>query len=163
MTDRIYDKAFDLLMINEGGYVNDKHDKGGETKYGISARAYPDLEIKNLTLDQAKGIYFRDYWLRCKCDKIADALSVAVFDYAVNSGVKRAIKDLQKVLRVEVDGVIGNQTLGACARLPLKTIVTQYLNARMDLLTSLPSFARYGKGWTARIDRVRKFCEGLCG
>lgn len=163
MTDRIYDKAFDLLMINEGGYVNDKHDKGGETKYGISARAYPEFDIKNLTLDDAKRIYFCDYWLRCKCDKLPDCLSVAVFDYAVNSGIKRAIKTLQKILGVTVDGIIGNQTIGACASKPLRETLNKYQDERLDFLISLESFSRYGKGWTTRINRVRKFCEGLCG
>lgn len=163
MTDRVWDKAIDLLLMNEGGYVNDPNDLGGETKWGISKRAYPDLDIPNLTLDDAKAIYYRDYWRKCKCDKLPDALSVAVLDYAVNSGVKRAIKHLQEVLEVPADGIIGNQTIGACSSKPLKDTVQKYLDKRLDFLISLESFSRYGKGWTARVNRVRQFCEGLCG
>ena len=57
-------KAFEKVLRHEGGYVNDPLDLGGETKYGISKRSYPHLDIKNLTLDQAKQIYFRDFWQR---------------------------------------------------------------------------------------------------
>lgn len=161
MTNRIWDSAFDLLMLNEGGYVNNQHDKGGKTKYGISKTAYPDLDIENLTLEQAKGIYKKDYWNRCKCDDLPDALSVAVFDFAVNSGVKRAIKYLQLSLGVTADGIIGNQTLGACNRLPIKNILEDYLNKRLQYLMSLKDFKYFGNGWGKRINRVRNFCERL--
>ena len=84
MTFRVWNKAFDLLMVNEGGYVDDKKDTGGETKYGISKKQYPDLDIPSLTMWQARDIYYRDYWTRCKCDLLPDCLSVMVFDFAVN-------------------------------------------------------------------------------
>ena len=175
MTDKVWNKAFDLLIINEGSYQCLKNDRGnwtsgkigiGElkgTKYGISAMCYPNLDIANLTLDEAKAIYYRDYWLRCKCDKLPDCLSIAVFDFAVNSGIKRAIKTLQKVLGVAVDGIIGNQTIGASMSKPLKETLNKYQDERLDFLISLESFSRYGKGWTVRINRVRKVCEEICG
>lgn len=111
MTDLIWPVAIDMLLENEGGYVCNKNDKGGETKYGISKKAYPSLDICNLTEEQAKDIYFKDYWYRCKCNYMPDALSVAVFDFAVNSGTKRAITYLQMALGVKADGIIGNQTI----------------------------------------------------
>lgn len=161
MTAKIWDSAFDLLMLNEGGYVNNPHDKGGKTKYGISKAAYPNVDIENLTLEQAKGIYKKDYWNRCKCDSLPDALSVAVFDFAVNSGVKKAIKYLQLSLGVTADGIIGSQTLGACNRLPTKNILEDYLNKRLQYLMSLKDFKYFGNGWGKRINRVRSFCERL--
>ena len=163
MTDRVWEEAIKLVLENEGGYVNDPYDRGCETNWGISKRAYPDLDIANLTLDEAKAIYYRDYWRRCKCDKLPDALSVAVLDYAVNSGIKRAVKALQSVLGVTADGIIGNQTIGACNTKPLRETLNKYLDERLDFLISLESFSRYGKGWTARINRVRQCCEMLCG
>lgn len=161
MTAKVLDKAFDLLMINEGGYVNDANDSGGETKYGISKKAYPYIDIPNLTIEQAKEIYKKNYWDRCKCDYLPDALSVAVFDFAVNSGVNRAIRILQASLRIEIDGIIGNQTIGAVNRIPPKDILYEYMDRRLQYLMSLKSFARYGKGWSARVRRVREFCERL--
>lgn len=161
MTARIWDSAFNVLLENEGNYVNNPHDKGGETMYGISKKAYPDVDIENLTKEQAKGIYKKDYWDKCKCDYLPDALSVAVFDFAVNSGVKRAIKYLQMSLGVTADGIIGNQTIGACNRLPTKVILEDYLDKRLQYLMSLKDFKYFGNGWGKRVERVRSFCERL--
>lgn len=161
MTDKVWESAFDLLMINEGGYVNDSHDKGGKTKYGISKTAYPNEDIENLTIERAKEIYKRDYWNRCKCDLLPDALSVALFDFAVNSGVKRAIKYLQTSLGVKADGIIGNQTIGAANRIPIYMVLNDYLNCRLDFLMGLKSWRRYGNGWGKRVERLREFCNKL--
>ena len=161
MSETVFNNAFNLILINEGGYVNDPHDTGGETKYGISKKAYPNIDIKNLSLEQARAIYHRDYWNRCKCEFLPDALSVAVFDYAVNSGCRKAIRDLQAVLGVAVDGIIGNQTIGAANRIPQRKVLSEYLDKRLNYLMSLKSWARYGNGWGNRIKRVREFCEGL--
>ena len=67
-----FEKAFKYVIYNEGGYVNDPSDLGGETKYGISKRSYPNLDIKHLTLEQARKIYFCDYWLKGKFEQISD-------------------------------------------------------------------------------------------
>lgn len=161
MTAAIWDASFRLLMENEGIYVNDPLDQGGETKYGISKKAYPEIDIPSLTMQQAKDIYYRDYWARCKCDYLPDALSVAVFDYAVNSGNIRAIKDLQSALGVTVDGIIGNQTIGAANRLPLRPVVKEIHDRRMNFLMGLKNWKYYGNGWGTRVKRVQKFCEDL--
>ena len=161
MTARVWNTAFDLLMINEGGYVNNPHDKGGVTKYGISKKAYPNEDIENLTLDRAKEIYYRDYWTRCKCDNLPDSLSIAVFDFAVNSGIKTAIKKLQIALGITADGIIGNQTVGACNRLPVKRVLDDYMDLRLDYLMSLKSWKHFGNGWGKRVERTKKKCEEL--
>ncbi len=82
--------AFNFLLAREGGYVNDLADPGGETKYGISKRAHPDLDIKNLTVQQAADVYQRDYWTPAGCDQLDQPAALAVFDTAVNVGVQRA-------------------------------------------------------------------------
>lgn len=161
MTALIFDKAINFTLEQEGGYVNNCHDKGGETNFGICKKSYPDVDICNLTIEQAKEIYKRDYWNRCKCDFIPDALSVAVFDFAVNSGTKRAIKYLQMCLGVKADGIIGNQTIGACNRLPVKDVLTDYMDRRLIFLMGLKDFKYFGNGWSARVRRVREFCERL--
>lgn len=85
MTD--FDRAFEIVVGLEGGYTNNAKDPGGETKYGISKKAYPSVDIQNLTLDQAKGIYAKDYWLAARCADHKWPLCLYVFDCAVNQGV----------------------------------------------------------------------------
>jgi len=101
MVDKeIFELAIKFTLSWEGGYVNDPNDPGGETKYGISKRQYPNLDIKNLTVDQAKQIYYNDYWKKYKIDKIAAInpyLSIITFDTQVNTG--KGIKILQKTIK----------------------------------------------------------------
>ena len=71
----------------EGGYVNDPVDPGGETKYGISKRSYPQVDIKNLTLDGAAEIYERDFWNRMRLSELtSQRIAWKVFDIEVNTG-----------------------------------------------------------------------------
>ena len=94
-----FEKAFAYVIENEGGYVFDKNDPGGATKYGISQRAYPTLNIKALTLDEAKKIYYCDYWLRGKFEQIPDEnVATQVFDFAVNLGIRASTIVLQRAL-----------------------------------------------------------------
>jgi len=109
-----FEVAILKVIKHEGGYVNDPKDSGGETKYGISKRAYPNLDIKNLTLQNAKAIYKKDYWDRIKGDLIkSQEIAESIFDFAVNAGVKTASKMAQLVLDVKPDGIIGPKTLKA--------------------------------------------------
>ena len=159
MTEFVWNTAINLTLGFEGGYVNDRKDRGGETKYGVSKKAYPDLDIKNLTIEEAKKIYKKDYWDRCKCQFIPDALSIALFDFAVNSGTKRAIKHLQKALGVTEDGIIGNQTIGACNRLPVRQTFNKFIDSRLEFLMGLKDWQRYGNGWGKRVSTIKEICE----
>lgn len=159
MTEFVWNTAIKTTLGFEGGYVNDLKDSGGETKYGISKKAYPDLDIKSLTVEQAKEIYHKDYWDKCKCQFIPDALSIALFDFAVNSGVKRAIRYLQRALGVTVDGVIGNQTIGACNRVPTKYTLEKFMQYRLEFLMSLKGWQHYGNGWGKRVRELKDVCE----
>lgn len=85
-----FDRSITFVLKQEGGYVNDPRDTGGETNYGISKRAYPGLDIKTLTVVEATEIYRRDYWQRAGCDAMDWPLCLVVFDTAVNMGVGRA-------------------------------------------------------------------------
>ena len=103
----------------EGGYVNDPHDPGGETNFGISKHSYPDLDIKNLTIAQATNIYYNDYWIKPKINQLPDLLAGKVFDAGVSMGTGGAIGLLQNVANhsilgadLDCDGLIGPATLG---------------------------------------------------
>jgi lysozyme family protein len=85
-----FEKAVAFVLTWEGGYSDDPDDAGSETNFGISKRAYPHLDIKNLTKEEAINIYFNDYWLKAGCDALEDKLATIVFDTAVNLGVSRA-------------------------------------------------------------------------
>src|SRR6202012_1283339 len=102
------------VIKTEGCNVNNPLDPGGETAFGISKRAYPNLDIKNLTQQEATEIYSRDYWDPIRGDELPDSVSFALLDFAVNSGVATSIRCLQRAVNVSVDGVLGPQTIAAC-------------------------------------------------
>lgn len=89
-----FEKALKFVLKWEGGYSNDKNDPGGETKYGISKRSYPELDISKLTLKQAEEIYYQNYWLKCGCNELPYPFDILVFDTAVNMGKRRALEFL---------------------------------------------------------------------
>ena len=159
MSEFVWNTAIMTTLEFEGGYVNNPNDTGGETNFGISKKAYPDIDIKNLTIEQAKEIYKRDYWDRCKCAFIPDALSIALFDFAVNSGVKRAVKELQRALGVTVDGIIGNQTVGACNRIPTRQVLENYMQNRIEFLYKLKAWEHFKNGWSKRVKILENICE----
>ena len=106
------DQAFPILLQFEGTTFTDyRNDNGGETRYGISKASYPNLDIANLTSDQAKAIYATDYWLKGNCAKLKTELQYVHFDSAVNMGVVTAIKLLQRAANILDDGIFGSQTL----------------------------------------------------
>lgn len=113
-------KAVEVVLAHEGGYVNNPNDPGGETKFGISKRSYPSLDIKNLTKQQAIDIYYRDWWVKYRYREIADVdLATKVFDLSVNMGPSQGHKILQRAINfvedgnLEVDGIIGPKTIAA--------------------------------------------------
>jgi len=153
---REFDDYLDIILKHEGGYVNDPNDPGGETKYGISARAFPTLDIKNLTVSGARKIYYEHYWLPMKLDHIVnEELKLHLFDMGVNAGIKKAVMLLQTLLNQTVDGVIGNNTLKALINYP-QDIVKDYKIARKayydKIITKNPKLAKFKKGWYRRVD-----------
>jgi lysozyme family protein len=142
--------AFAKVVSVEGGYVDDKNDPGGATKFGISQRSYPDVDIKNLTLDQAKEIYRADYWNPVHGDELPDPLSHFVFDAAVNQGVSHAIYMLQTALKVTTDGKIGEKTIAA-ARASNNEACANFMMLRSFRYMSTINFGRYGPGWMNRL------------
>ena len=158
-----FDQAFERLIGHEGKFTNDRQDRGnwttgvigkGElkgTKYGISAMTYPDLDIKNLTLLQAKQIYKRDWWDKINADQINPALVFQVWDFAINAGMGTAKRKLQLAVGVLDDGIIGKLTIQAINKAELNDILLKFNAERLKYYTSLSTWPRYGKGWTLRV------------
>lgn len=151
----IFEKAFEWILEAEGGYVNHSKDPGGETNMGISKRVYPNINIKNLTIAQAKEIYFKNYWEVCKCNFIPYKLAVSVFDCAVNQGPITAIKLLQQSCNVTIDGIIGSKTLSAVYSNPF----VEFMLLRAFQYANTKNFDVFGKGWKKRLLDLTKFLE----
>lgn len=154
--DERYMRFFPRLMKYEGGYVNDPADSGGETKYGISKRAYPQLDIKNLTEADAMEIFYRDYYLPLNIPDIDDEKTAwQLFDFGVNAGVKRSARMIQKIVGSYPDGVIGRKTLGK-----INTFQDDYslhnhflmerLRYYLDLGERNQVYRKFLKGWVLR-------------
>ena len=161
----VFDDAFRAVIGAEGGYTADPLDPGNwtggrcrigqcaGTKYGISAAAYPSLDISALTLSDAQQIYRRDYWQKISGDALPPALSLLVFDAAVNSGPDRASRWLQAALNVAVDGIIGPVTIASAHQSTGKgaVILAEYQSQRLLFLSGLPTWRTFGLGWTRRV------------
>jgi lysozyme family protein len=149
-----FDRAFAKVIGHEGGYVNHPADPGGETKFGITKRTYPDVDIRNLTLDGAKAIYKRDFWDKVRGDDLRWPVSFNAFDGAVNSGVSQSAKWLQRAAGLtgdRVDGKIGPVTLGAVNAADPDIIAARYNGVRLQFMTDLKTWGTFGKGWARRI------------
>ena len=88
--DDVFNQAFLRTLKYEGGRTNDT---GGDTKYGISKKGNPDVDIDKLTIEGARKLYKERYWNAISGDKLAardPKLAQAAFDTAVNQGVSKA-------------------------------------------------------------------------
>jgi len=147
-----FDQAFEALIGHEGNYINHVSDPGGETKYGISKRSYPSLDIRGLTLAEAKAIYRRDFWDRAQLDKLHPDLAFDIFDGAVNSGIGQSIRWLQRAIGVADDGVVGPLTLAQINREQDTSAIRARFNGhRLEFMTKLSTWDVFGKGWARRI------------
>ncbi len=129
-----FDPAVAKTLIREGGarFTDNPDDHGGATKYGISQRAYPNVDIRNLTEDQAKAIYKRDYWDRVAGDTVkSQSVAENLFDTAVNMGVTTATKLVQMTLEVDVDGKFGPGTVKAVNAVDEQEFLAEFTLAKV--------------------------------
>ncbi len=158
-----FETAFERVIGHEGGFQAKASDRGnwtsgvvgqGElkgTKFGISAMSYPLLDIKNLTLEQAKGIYYEDWWVKLGMDLFKPALSYQLFDAAINHGMANATKMLQRGIGVLDDGKFGPVSRASFDKLPLDDVLMLFLSERLNFMTNISTWNDYGKGWAKRI------------
>ena len=150
-----FKEVIEAVLHHEGGYVNDPKDPGGETKYGVSKKAYPDLDIKNLTLDDAVDIYKRDYWDKAKVEELKPDLRHIYFDMVVNMGRSRAVKVLQQTANskgrtLKVDGGLGPKTIEALKDVELKRARCYRVKYYCDLVSRKPDLEKFLYGWFRR-------------
>lgn len=167
-----FEACMPLIFQHEGGLVNDPQDPGGITNYGISLRAAKGFgsladvdkdgdvdanDIKKMTKEDAKRIYWSQYWTTVRADEMPAGIDLSVFDFGVNAGPSRAIETLQLAINdvlgqktVNVDRMLGPKTLANTARADQTRLVEAYARRRENFYRSLSGFARFGRGWLSR-------------
>ena len=150
-----FDDIIKVVLKHEGGYVNDPVDPGGETNFGIAKRSHPDVDIKNLTEEGAKEIYYQDYWMKNRVPQLPDDLKHIYFDMCVNQGRGRAVKILQqaanaKGANLKVDGGLGPKTIGALNGVELQRVRAYRIKYYADLVTRKPDLEKFYFGWFRR-------------
>lgn len=155
-----FQQAIAIVLQHEGGYINIGADPGGETKFGISKRSYPDLDIRNLTREQAIEIYRRDWWDKLRLGEINDAdLAAKVLDLSVNVGREAGVKLLQRALRaagkqVTIDGIMGPETLKAAnetnPQIVLAALRSEAAGYYRLLVAQNPKLRVFEQGWLNR-------------
>lgn len=152
----LFNKCIAVVIKTEGGFQKNPKDKGNwangvlkGTKYGISAKSYPDLDIENLTEEKAKEIYFRDYWGVCKLDGIEDPnAALQILDFAVTSGPFRAVRVAQKCSFAHEDGIMGPASIKAINQ--SLCFLDKYKNERLKFYSNLSDWEWAGHSWTER-------------
>jgi len=156
-------KCLPITLAHEGGMSMTRADPGNwtggkvgvgvlkGTKYGVAASAFPHLDIKNLTIADVIPIYKTKYWDKVRGDGLPAGVDLTVFDYGVNSGPSRAAKELQRVLGVNADGLIGRGTLAAVDAANGTAIIKAVNARRLSFMRSLAIFKTFGNGWTRRV------------
>lgn len=177
MADR-FKECLKFVLKWEGGLSNHPSDRGGLTNFGITQGVYDSYRMKKglmtrsvalITKDEVEEIYYKHYWIPSKADKMPKPLDLAVFDTAVNMGVKTAAKLLQRALnsvnktKVQVDGVIGNRTLNAILKVnDIGKLVKAFLDLReqryRQIVERNPSQKVFLRGWLNRLNDLRRSC-----
>jgi len=158
-----FNRSLLLLLKHEGGYSNHPSDPGGRTNLGVTAKVWQEWvghpvdekQMRALTAEDVAPLYKRKYWDACRADELVSGLDYAVFDFAVNSGVGRAVKLLQGCVGVVADGGIGPATMAAVNQAVPTNLIEDFSNARLQFLKSLKTFPVFGKGWERRVNEVK--------
>ena len=161
--DRFY-RAFALLAVHEGGYVNHPDDPGGATNRGVTQRTYdnhrrrhglPPRDVRSITEEEVAAIYRNQYWDAVRADDLPDGVAYCVFDAAVNSGPGRAVRWLQSIIGAGVDGVVGDETIGMAVAASPRDLIDAYCAARLAFMRRLRHWPTFKNGWTRRVAEVR--------
>ena len=157
-------QAFVLKWEGADGKVsNDKNDRGGITKYGVCLRFLKTIRpnatadtVRNLTKKEATDIFHSEFWDKCRCDELPDRIAFALYDTAVNTGIKQAVKFLQRALGIKDDGIIGTDTVYFARNCDVDDVLASMLEQRRafyrHLADKYPTDKRFLNGWLNRVD-----------
>ena len=164
-----FDKSLQLLLKHEGGFVNHERDPGGMTNLGVTKNVYEEWlgyevdkqDMMKLTPEDVAPIYLNNYWIKANCDELPYGLDYVVFDWAVNSGVSRSSKGIQKCCGAEPDGVIGPKTLQLILGQDTNFMIEKFKEVRQSFYEGLNHFDAFGRGWTRRNDEATEVALGM--
>ena len=157
-----FDDIINEVLISEGGskITKDPLDAGGTTKYGISQRAYPKLDIEKLTEQEAKNIYHLDYWIPSKASKVPAQIREIYFDMVVNFGRRGAAMVLQQACngkntyKIKEDGMVGTATISASKNLEPDRLRAYRVLKFAKIIIKKPTQEKFWFGWFRRAIRV---------
>lgn len=164
--------SLNLVLKHEGGYVDHPLDPGGATNMGITigtlsewiGRKALKSEVKNISGTTVSAIYQAKYWDNVRGDELPAGVDFAVFDFAVNSGVRRAGKALQRAVGAKADGIIGPMTLRKVNEFNDDTaLIDAICDRRQSFLERLRTFKTFGRGWTRRVSETREAAHEMRG
>lgn len=174
-----FENAIPVILLHEGGYVNNPNDPGGVTNFGVSLKFLAGhsegdfnhdgvvnaQDIANMTKEQAQFIYKLFWWDKYGYGSINDqTIATKVFDFSVNMGSSRAHKLLQMALndafslRLDVDGVLGQASIrtinAALTDSQEQRLITAYCDEAwkfyQGLIAANPKLAVFANGWKNR-------------
>lgn len=164
-----FETTFSRTIGHEGKFQANPKDRGnwtggkegvGElkgTKWGLAAMTYPHLDIANITLEQAKEIYYNDWWLKLKMERWPNVMKYQLFDAAFNHGTGRANQFLQFAARVKDDGIIGPKTITAVNMTDPNDLVLRFLAKRLRYFTEVKTWAEFSRGWSLRVAQCLEY------
>ena len=160
-----FPQALRLVLADEGGVSNHPADRGGLTNKGITQATYdawrelhgrPTRSVRAIEHAEVDAIYREQFANKILFDKLPLGLDYALFDFAVNSGAARAVRFLQRILKVRADGSLGARTLAALAEADIERVITSLCEERLRFLKRLKTWKHFGKGWEKRVNRAEK-------
>lgn len=172
MTD--FEDILNNFVLNWEGrtYTDDQNDPGKGTMWGISQAGFDGYcqkkgltthDVKDLTQEEIISVYF-DIWTSAKCDQMPKPINQVHFDCSVNTGITEASEILQRVLNVNVDGIIGEITLNAINNFNTAVLCDRLIMGResfyTELATQKPNLKDYLQGWLDRCEALKKFIGG---
>lgn len=160
-------KLMPFILKWEGGFVNDPYDRGGATNKGVTIGTFQSFypgktvdDLKRITDDQWLTIFKSGYWNPWQADQIKNqAIANILVDWAWASGARTAIRKVQELLGVSVDGLVGNETLSAINGQDAEELFDRIKVARYDFVDAIvkrdPSQKRFITGWKNRIKSIK--------
>lgn len=169
-----FERCLEKLLQHESGFVNDSRDNGGMTNLGVTIRVWEEWvghhvnekQMRALTPADVAPLYKRKYWDACRADELISGIDYAVFDFAVNSGVGRATKNLQTCVGLLPDGGLGPVTVATVSKYTgdkAKELIEKYCDSRLQFLNTLKTWPVFGKGWERRVNEVKADSLNMLG